>query len=324
MPRKPSSRKYLLTINNPIDHGFSHDRIQTILSEFPGMLYWCMCDEVGEQGTPHTHVYVVFKNSVMFDTMHKKFYGVHIDKANGSNKENRDYVRKEGKWSDDAKHETNKPETFEEWGELPPDRNKSETQAEQIVQMIRDGMTNAQILEQCPTAYSKMAHIEQTRQTLLEERYKDTWRDLTVTYLWGDPGAGKTRSIMEKYGYSNVYRVTSYDNHPFDGYKGQNVIVFEEFRSGIKIQDMLNYLDGYPLELPCRYANKVACYTKVYLISNIPLDKQYPNIQTDSPETWSAFCRRIHQIEHLTTQFQELPPDPSFDPGSIFGNKGVS
>ena len=323
MPKNPSSRKYLLTINNPLDHGFSHDRIKAILSQFPGMLYWCMCDEVGEQGTPHTHVYVVFKNSVMFDTMHKRFYGVHIDKANGSNRENKDYVRKEGKWADDAKHETNKPETFEEFGELPPDRTNAESQAEQIVQMIRDGMTNAQILEQCPTAYNKMAHIEQTRQALLEERYKDTWRDLTVTYLWGDPGAGKTRSIMEKYGYSNVYRVTNYDSHPFDGYQGQDVIVFEEFRSGIKIQDMLNYLDGYPVNLPCRYANKVACYTKVYLISNIPLDKQYPNIQTDSPETWSAFCRRIHQIEHLTTQFQELPDDPTFDPGSIFGNKGV-
>ena len=324
MPRSPSSRKYQLTINNPIDHGFTHDRIKAILSEFHSMIYWCMCDEVGEQGTPHTHIYVVFKNSVMFDTLHKKFYGVHIEKVNGSNQENRDYVRKEGRWADDAKHETNKPETFEEWGELPPDRTKTESQAEQIVQMIRDGMTNAQILEQCPTAYNKMAYIEQTRQTLLEEQYKDTWRDLTVTYLWGDPGAGKTRSIMEKYGYSNVYRVTNYDSHPFDGYKGQDVIVFEEFRSGIKIQDMLNYLDGYPVELPCRYANKVACYTKVYLISNIALDKQYPNVQAVSPETWSAFCRRIHQIEHLTTQFQELPPDPNFNPGSIFGNKGVS
>ena len=97
MPRKPSNRKYLLTINNPLDHGYSHERLQAILTEFPGLRYWCMCDEVGEQGTPHTHVYVVFKNSVMIETMHSRFYGVHIDIANGSNQENRDYVRKEGK-----------------------------------------------------------------------------------------------------------------------------------------------------------------------------------------------------------------------------------
>ena len=68
MPRKPSSRKFQLTINNPADHNFSHERIKVILSEFSGLVYWCMCDEVGEQGTPHTHVYVVFKNSTMFDT----------------------------------------------------------------------------------------------------------------------------------------------------------------------------------------------------------------------------------------------------------------
>lgn len=322
MPRKLSCRKFQLTINNPVSHGYTHERIKAILTDFPGVLYWCMCNEVGDQKTPHTHVFLVFKNSVMFDTLHRKFYGAHIEAANGSSKENRDYIRKEGKWADDAKHETNIPETFEEWGELPPDRTKTETQAERIVQLIRDGKTNAEILEECPSAYSKMAYIEQTRQTLLEERYKDTWRSLDVTYLWGEPGSGKTRSVMERYGYSNVFRVTNYDSHPFDGYKGQDVVVFEEFRSGIKIQDMLNYLDGYPVMLPCRYADKVACYTKVFLISNIPLESQYPNVQADNPETWAAFRRRIDGIIEITKQFEELPDDPNFDPGSIFSIRG--
>ena len=322
MPRKPSSRKFQLTVNNPVDYGFTHDRIRTILSEFSGLLYWCMCDEVGEQGTPHTHVYVVFKNSVMFETLHKRFYGAHIEQANGSHQENRDYVRKEGKWLDDAKHETNLADTFEEWGELPPDRSRTETQAEQIVQMIRDGKSNAEILDECPTAYNKIAHIEQTRQTLLAERYKDEWRQIDVTYLWGDTAAGKTRSVMEKHGYSQVYRVTDYA-HPFDSYKGQGVIVFEEFRSSLPISDMLNYLDGYPVELPCRYANKVACYVTVVIISNIPLEQQYPNVQTDNPETWAAFRRRIHHIEHMTTNFAPLPDDPDFDPDAVFGTTGV-
>lgn len=317
MPRNPSSRKFQLTINNPGDHGFTHERIRTILSDFSGVIYWCMCDEIGEQGTPHTHVYVVFKNSTMFDTMHRRFYGAHIEQAHGKHQENRDYVRKEGKWLNDAKHETNLADTFEEWGELPPDRRHSETQADRIVQMIRDGKTNAEILEECPTAYSKIAHIEQTRQTLLAERYKDEWRHMNVTYLWGDTAAGKTRSVMEKYGYSKVYRVTDY-SHPFDGYKGQDVIIFEEFRSSLAIGDMLNFLDGYPIDLPCRYSNKVACYTNVFIISNISLEQQYPNVQVDNPETWAAFCRRIHHVEHMTNNFVLLPDDSDFDPDSIF------
>ena len=59
---------------------------------------------------------------------------------------------------------------------------------------------------------------------------------------------------------------------------------------------MLNYLDGYPCELPCRYNNKLACFTKVYIITNIPFAQQYANIQTESKETWRAFCRRIHHF----------------------------
>lgn len=322
MPRKPSSRKFQLTINNPLDHGFDHQRIKAILSEFPGITYWCMCDEIGEQGTPHTHVYAIFRNDVMFDTMHRKFYGAHIEQANGKNSENRDYIRKEGKWLKDAKHETSLIDTFEEYGDLPQDKSRGETQAEQIMRLVEEGKTNAEILEAYPSTFCKLNYIEQARQTLLAERQKNTFRELEVTYIWGDSGAGKTRSVMESYGYPNVYRVTDYD-HPFDGYKGQDVIVFEEFRSSLTVADMLNYLDGYPVDLPCRYANKVACYTKVYIITNIPLEQQYPNVQTDSPGTWSAFLRRIHYQKHMTREYTLLEDDPNFDPDEVFAHTEV-
>lgn len=317
MPRKPSCRKFQLTINNPTQHGYNHSRIKSILAEFSGALYWCICDEIGEQGTPHTHIFLLCKNSVMFETLHKRFYGAHIEAAKGSNQENRDYIRKEGKWLDDAKHETNLADTFEEWGELPPDRSGKETQSEQIMAMISSGKSNAEILREIPTAFSKLNYIEQARQTLLEEQYRNNWRILEITYIWGETGSGKTRSVMETYGYGNVYRVTDYA-HPFDSYKGQDVILFDEFRSSLPLAAMLTYLDGYPIELPCRYANKVACFTKVYLISNIPLEKQYPNVQQDEPASWQAFVRRINHVLRLDKDFQVIN-DPGFDPERVFG-----
>ncbi|MBQ3548929.1 MAG: replication protein [Oscillospiraceae bacterium] len=322
MPRKPSSRKFTLTINNPQTHGFDHARIRSTLSDFPGVEYWCMCDETGEQGTYHTHLYMAFRNSVMFDTVRSKFYGAHIEPAKGKHRENRDYIRKEGKWLDDAKHETNHPETFEEWGELPPDKSRSESQSEQIMQMVMEGKTNAQILREMPTAYSKINYIEQARQTLLQEQHENEWRNLSVTYIWGETGAGKTRSIMELYGYANVYRVMDYA-HPFDSYKGQDVILFDEFRSQLPLSAMLGYLDGYPVELPCRYANKQARFTKVFLVSNIPLEQQYPSVQIEKPGDWAAFRRRIQVVQHKTRDFEELPTDDSFDPDAIFGESGV-
>ena len=51
---------------------------------------------------------------------------------------------------------------------------------------------------------AELNYIEQARQTLLADQYKDAWRDVEVTYLWGESGAGKTRSVMEAYGYSNA------------------------------------------------------------------------------------------------------------------------
>lgn len=214
------------------------------------------------------------------------------------------------------------PETFEEWGELPPDKGKSETQAERIMQLVMEGKTNAQILKEMPTAFSKINYIEQARQTLLQEQHENEWRNLSVTYIWGETGAGKTRSIMDLYGYPNVYRVMDYA-HPFDGYKGQDVILFDEFRSQFPLSAMLGYLDGYPVELPCRYANKFACFTKVFLVSNIPLEQQYPNVQQHEPGSWAAFRRRIQAVHHMTMDFVELPQDSSFDPDAIFGESGV-
>lgn len=301
------SRKYQLTFNNPVEHGFTHEVIKTTLASFPGMQYWCMCDEIGEQGTPHTHLYLYSPNAILFSTLQQRFMGAHIEAAKGSHRENRDYIRKEGRWLDDAKHETNLPETFEESGALPIERDKRESISSEILSLIQSGSSNAEILVQYPSAMNRLQHVEAARQTLLEERYSNQWRDLEVTYLWGKTGVGKTRSIMEKYGYSRVYRVTNYD-HPFDDYKGQDVILFEEFRSSLPIQDMLKYLDGYPLMLPCRYSNKAACFTKVYLVSNIPLSAQYPNVQVSEPETYRAFCRRINQGDY------ELLPDTGDEP----------
>lgn len=294
MARLPSHRKYQITINNPADKGYTHSTIRAILSKLTGCLYWCMCDEIGQQGTPHTHVYAAFKNAVMFETIQQRFYGAHIEDAHGTHQENRDYIRKEGKYRDTDKASTNLPDTFEEFGELPAESERRVKQSEAILSMIEGGASDAEILRAYPTSLSLLPRIQQTRQTLLEEKYRTVRRtDLKVSYIYGAPGVGKTRSILDKYGDENVYRVTNY-KHPFDGYKGEPVIVFDEFRSSLPLADMLNYLDIYPLMLPCRYADRVACYIRVFIVSNIPIEKQYTDIQYEEPASYQAFLRRIN------------------------------
>lgn len=72
--------------------------------------------------------------------------------------------------------------------------------------------------------------------------------------------------------------------------------MFEEFNGQIPIEDMLNFLDVYPLSLPARYNDKTACYIVVYITSNSPLSAQYKDVQIYRPETYRAFLRRIHKV----------------------------
>lgn len=293
MARKKSSRKYQITINNPVDKGYTHEQIKTILDEF-SLVYACFCDEIGlENGTPHTHIFLIAKNGVMFDTVQKRFYGAHIEPARGTNLDNYNYIRKIGE-SYENKKETNLADTFEEIGTLPKDRKEGSTLSEEIYEMIENDCTINDIVKAYPTAINHISNIERAISLHNTEKVKNIFRKLEVIYIWGKTGTGKTRYVLEKYGYANVLRVTNY-KHPFDNYQNQDVILFDEFRSSLPIADMLTYLDGYPINLPCRYADKPAAFTKVYIISNIPIEKQYVEVQKYEPATYKAFLRRFTQ-----------------------------
>lgn len=287
-------RKWQITINNPVPKGFTHEDIKSKLKKWKSLVYYCMSDEVAK--THHTHVYMVFSSPIRFSTIKKQFPEAHIEKAYGKSEENRNYIFKEGqKWEKDKKKETNLADTHEEWGEMPLERQGARNDLVDMYEMINEGMSNYEILEERPELISQIDRMDKVRQIVQEEEYKNTFRKLSVVYIWGDTASGKTRSVMEEHGYENVYRITNYKN-PYDLYKGQDIICYDEFQSQIPITQMLMYLDGYPCYLPSRYSDKVACYTKVYILSNVDISRQYRDVQSSNHKTWNAFLRRIHKI----------------------------
>ena len=311
MERLARSRKWLITINNPIDHGFDHVRIRAAVVDLPGLVYWCMCDEEGDEcATLHTHVFFVCENPLTHTQVDARFPTFHREIARGKSVENRAYGLKDGakfnkrpdgsySYKDTSGHlheGINFSDTFEEGGEMPAEHQGKSKDADIIVDLIKAGASNDEIVDTVHSAYKDLEKVGRVRSMYRDSLFKSTWRTLEVTYIFGKTGSGKTRSVMEKFGYENCYRVTDY-KHPFDTYDGQDVIIFEEFRGGLKHGDMLNYLDGYPLLLPCRYFNRQACYTKVFLITNIPPDEQYVNVDRESRE---AFFRRIHTVSEFT------------------------
>lgn len=298
MAYDPQSRKWILTINNPRDLGLDHDALTEKLA-LCHPLYFCLADEVATTGTYHTHVYLCSKSPIRFSTMQRRFPGAHIEAATGTSTENREYIRKEGKWANTAKAETCVEGTFMEFGELPAETEETAPKMHQLVAAVEAGMSTADIIRNNPGFALKGAGIDELRERLTEECFRNENRAVEVWFLFGATGSGKTRSVFAEHKAVDICRITNYGKSGeirFDAYHGQPVLVLEEFHGQIPIAVMLNLLDVYPLMLPARYYDRVACYTKVVITSNLSLEELYPEIQQTKPETWKAFRRRIHHV----------------------------
>ena len=140
--------KYQITFNNLLKNGFTHDIVKEILTtRFKSFEYGAMCDEIGEQGTPHTHVFLCSSSPVRLSTIKNQFSSSHIETVQGSVQQNLEYLHKTGKWANTAKAETSVPGTFEEWGDRPPENLGKDKDLKNLYRMVVDeGLSNAEII----------------------------------------------------------------------------------------------------------------------------------------------------------------------------------
>ena len=232
------SRKWTLVINNPLECEFTHEHICEILMKFfPD--YFCMADEIAKTGTFHTHIFIYSHSPIRFSTLKNRFPIAHIEKAIGSAKQNRDYILKSGKWENNEKSETSIEGSFYEYGTLPKERDENNPKMSKLIENIRDGKQTTEIIDDSPEFAFRIRDIDALRQVLNSEKYLSENRDLYVTYIFGASGTGKTRSIYQKHDAKEICRITNYragKGINFDGYSGQDVLVFEEFNSQIPIE----------------------------------------------------------------------------------------
>ena len=308
MNNDTQARKWQLTINNPLEHGLTHDVIKHLLKKLKSLIYYVGQDEIGlEEKTLHTHVYVQTKNGILFSTIKKLFPTAHIEQAKGSPQANYDYITKTGKHQNTEKATTSLPETFFEYSTLPTEEQGKRNDLEQITIDIQNGKTPADILRDnhsnmkyvnlITKTYDAFVHEEDHKARIKFEQFRYKERaDIFVTYIEGAPGIGKTRTIRALYGNKNIYSVKQRSIYPFANYRGEDVILFDDFNySNFDIEEMLELLDRYPLEISNRYENKEACWTKVLIVSNLSFSSQYPHLSVGS-KLRIALERRIHQF----------------------------
>lgn len=297
------ARRMQITCNNPLEKGFTAEKIKETMKRWKTE-YYCFCYETGEQGTDHFHCYVVYVNPQSTSTVSAAFAHSHIEVIRTSSPlENRNYVRKEGKYLDSDKKETNHIETFFESGECPMDGKDNQgkrTDIETMISLVQDGASDPEIVEAVPSMALHLSAIEQYRQAYWAEKGK-THRDMTVWYIYGKTRTGKTSYVYQSHDVSEIYSVVDYKgNGIWDKYDTARtrVLLLDEYRSTLPLSLILALCDGQPLTLNCRYANRVCMHNMVYIVSNISLLEQYPNIQREEPESWKALLARIDRVRH--------------------------
>jgi len=115
-----------------------------------------------------------------------------------------------------------------------------------------------------------------------------------VYVFWGATGTGKSRRAWDEASFS------AYPKDPnskfWDGYRGQECVVIDEFRGAISISHMLRWLDRYPTIVEVKGSSCVLACKRVWITSNLSPDMWYPDLDE---ETRLALRRRFTQVIHF-------------------------
>ena len=304
-------RRWCLTINN---EERSLEELSKYIESLEHFKYAIFQREEGEKThTPHIQLFIIFSCSKRFNTIKNYFPTAHIEGAKGTNVQCRDYC---------SKSDT-RIEGPVELGAFAEERSR--TDLTNFSELVKLGVDYSELENLYPKLYYDYINkIDKVKENHRLETFGRKIRDIEVTYIYGKPGIGKTSYIFNKYPINSFFSVPFYKYGNFDSYDGQDIIVFDEFTGQIDITLMNKLIDRYPMILPSRYSNKICCYTRVYIISNLPISSLYPDERENG--LYEAFYRRIHNIikfdekgmhyekqtinKHVITQIEEKGNEP--------------
>lgn len=290
-----SSRLWLLTLNNPSDHGVSMAQadILNILQEeiqSKRVTYLAGVMERSLTDTPHGHLMIYFPNTARGSQLHKRFPTAALHPCAANAISVRQYLLKDkaGKWYQlhPEKAAEKLPEqeaNFWEWGTIPggkgagKDTAEQETMSKKIVQAIRKGMSDADIISLYPSAWLRFSEIRRIRFSIMSQRYRSIYRDLKCIYIQAN---WPTKFYQKLFTASpDVYVVSDYE-HAWDSYCMEKTVVLTSYVGQFQWSVFIRYLSGNYCTLSARFSDAVACYENIIVISPMSIDELYSSVKS--------------------------------------------
>lgn len=232
----------------------------------PKILYSIIGDEIAPTtGKRHYQWYIRFENLVKKKNVIKYLKGIHVQKYNGGDFNNKTY--------------SSKDKVIFEYG--TPAKQGERTDLNLVKDQILAGtkvddltLENPNLFHQYGRTLCKLEDIAM-RKKFRTEMTKGFW-------YYGETGAGKSHKAFENFTPDTHYVLNLNDNGWWEGYAQQETVILNEFRGQIPYSELLDLCDKYPKSVKRRNREPMPFTSKrIIVTSSLHPKDVYHNISRD-------------------------------------------
>lgn len=283
MPRVAQARYWLLTI--PVEHFPNAPTLSGDLVYLKGQQ-----EQGGNTGYMHWQVLAVFSKKLRLAAVKRHFCTQAHCEASRSTAAN-DYV-----WKEDTRVEG----TQFELGSLPISRART-IDWDRIYDSAIAGDLESIPKDILIRNYSALKRIR------VDHVIPPVRPNIIVNTFWGESGTGKTRRAWYEAGTPSTVYIKNPNTKWWDGYRGQDTVILDEFTGRIDISYLLTWLDRYPCLVEIKGYSTPLLATRFFITSNIDPRNWFPEC---NPAQLDGLLRRMNITRFLGPW---TPPTDSLD-----------
>jgi len=204
------------------------------------------------------------------------------------------------------------PPTLEEYLEQCPKGAGARTDLVSCKRKIDEGVHYETLMEEEDHFATMAVHRKFFAEYQSYAKRRKIYEEPYVEVIYGPTGCNKTRRVYEAHDIDDMYVWGPTQGSWFDGYAGQSVVLFDEFRGQIPWGALLQLTHGYPgLKAQVKCGMVYWSPKKIYFTSPTHPNKWYANVAEDA---YAQFERRITK---LTLAIRGEPLGPVEEPLQI-------
>lgn len=210
------------------------------------------------------------------------YMGLHLELARGSAEQNRAYC---------TKIKSAEGQVFE-FGKAVSQGFRSDL--ESIKKCLDDGGTMEQVANDHFGDYVRYRSNLQSYKNICDKKLRSKRRTVQGILKIGPTGTGKTTGTLDEYGDENVFVMCFNGTEWWDGYEGEKIILIDDYNNDIKINRLLQLMNGVKCRLPIKGGFTWANWDKVILTSNLRINELHSNAKSAHR---AALMRRFQRVE---------------------------